>query len=104
MLATAKRVAIYDSAVKFSYGYQTKVSKRGLLISGGDKQGMAIARMPLKILCVLLLVEFTRNLDSNTEAAILESLEELVQKRTAIYITHRLFTVANVDTYHEQTD
>lgn len=97
VLAAAKRAAIHDSVLKFPDGYQTKVGERGLMISGGEKQRMAIARTLLKNPCVLLLDEFTSNLDSNTEAAILKSLQELVQKRTAIYIAHRLSTVANVD-------
>lgn len=97
VLEAAKKAAIHQSVMKFSHGYDTQVGERGLMISGGEKQRLAIARTVLKNPSVLLLDEFTSSLDSNTEAEILKSLKYLVQERTAVYIAHRLSTIANVD-------
>ena len=97
VIAAAKAASIHDSITKFPNGYDTRVGERGLMISGGQRQRLSIARTVLKNPAVLLLDEFTSSLDSHTEAAILKNLSDLVDKRTAVYIAHRLSTISEVD-------
>ena len=97
IMDAARKAAIHESIMRFPQGYDTQVGERGLMISGGEKQRLAIARTVLKNPYVLLLDEFTSSLDSRTEADILESLKYLTASRTAIYIAHRLSTIASVD-------
>jgi ATP-binding cassette subfamily B protein len=78
-------------------GYDTRVGERGLKLSGGEKQRVAIARTLLKNPPVLVLDEATSALDSRTEAAILDTLEQIERGRTTIVIAHRLSTVVAAD-------
>jgi ATP-binding cassette subfamily B protein len=78
-------------------GYDTRVGERGLKLSGGEKQRVAIARTLLKNPPVLILDEATSALDSRTEAAILDTLDEIERGRTTIVIAHRLSTVVGAD-------
>ncbi len=78
-------------------GYRTRVGERGLKLSGGEKQRVAIARTLLKNPPVLILDEATSALDSRTEAAILDTLADVERGRTTIVIAHRLSTVVHAD-------
>ena len=78
-------------------GYKTRVGERGLKLSGGEKQRVAIARTLLKDPPVLVLDEATSALDSRTEAAILDTLEAVERGRTTLVIAHRLSTVVAAD-------
>lgn len=78
-------------------GYATRVGERGLKLSGGEKQRVAIARTLLKDPPILILDEATSALDSRTEAEILDTLEAIERGRTTIVIAHRLSTVVNAD-------
>ena len=78
-------------------GYRTRVGERGLKLSGGEKQRVAIARTLLKNPPVLVLDEATSALDSRTEAAILDTLEAVERGRTTLVIAHRLSTVVAAD-------
>lgn len=79
-------------------GYDTKVGERGLKLSGGEKQRVAIARVLLKNPPLLILDEATSSLDSISEQVILDALNEVSRQRTTLVIAHRLSTVSDADT------
>ncbi|PFG52505.1 ATP-binding cassette subfamily B protein [Marinobacter sp. LV10R520-4] len=79
-------------------GYQTRVGERGLKLSGGEKQRVAIARVLLKNPPLLILDEATSSLDSISEQAILDALNAVTRQRTTLVIAHRLSTVRDADT------
>ncbi len=94
----AARMSSIDKFIeKLSDGYDTKVGERGLKLSGGEKQRVAIARTILKDTPILLFDEATSALDSETEQEILKSLKDVSQGRTTLVIAHRLSTVVSAD-------
>jgi ATP-binding cassette subfamily B protein len=78
-------------------GMDTQVGERGLKVSGGEKQRLAIARVILKDPAILLLDEATSSLDSASEQAILAALNEVARQRTTLVIAHRLSTIQDAD-------
>lgn len=78
-------------------GYDTLVGERGLKLSGGEKQRMAIARTVLKSPPILILDEATSQLDSKSEKAIQSALNEIAENRTSLVIAHRLSTIIDAD-------
>src|SRR6185436_8409450 len=94
----AARLAQIDTFIRISpHGYETEVGERGLKLSGGEKQRVAIARTILKAPPILLLDEATSALDSHTEREIQDALERVSKNRTTLVIAHRLSTVIAAD-------
>jgi len=95
--SAARGAAIHDFVMALPLGYDSKVGERGLKLSGGEKQRVAIARTLLKDPPILILDEATSALDSRTEAAIQETLHDVAARRTCIVIAHRLSTIVDAD-------
>jgi ABC-type transport system involved in Fe-S cluster assembly fused permease/ATPase subunit len=94
----AARMAQIDAFIRVSpKGYETEVGERGLKLSGGEKQRVAIARTVLKAPPILLLDEATSALDSHTEQEIQDALEKVSRNRTSLVIAHRLSTIVGAD-------
>ncbi|TCS62178.1 ABCB family ABC transporter ATP-binding protein/permease [Varunaivibrio sulfuroxidans] len=93
----ARMARIHDFVMSLPDGYQTIVGERGLKLSGGEKQRVAIARTILKQPAILLFDEATSALDSHTEREIQASLREVSTDRTTLVIAHRLSTVVDAD-------
>ncbi|PIA59668.1 hypothetical protein AQUCO_00400515v1 [Aquilegia coerulea] len=93
----ARRASIHDTIMNFPAKYSTVVGERGLKLSGGEKQRVALARTFLKAPAILLCDEATSALDSTTEAEILNSLKSLAYNRTSVFIAHRLTTAMQCD-------
>ncbi len=94
----AARLAQIDGFIRMSpKGYETQVGERGLKLSGGEKQRVAIARTVLKAPPILVLDEATSALDSHTEHEIQEALERVSRNRTSLVIAHRLSTIVGAD-------
>ncbi len=93
----AKLARIHDFIESLPEGYDTVVGERGLKLSGGEKQRVAIARTILKNPSILLFDEATSALDSNTEKEIQASLKEVSKDRTTLIIAHRLSTIVDAD-------
>ncbi len=93
----AKLARIHDFIMALPDGYDATVGERGLKLSGGEKQRVAIARTILKNPRILLFDEATSALDTRTEQEIQRSLEEVSRGRTTVVIAHRLSTIINSD-------
>ena len=88
---------IHDFVARLPDGYETMVGERGLKLSGGEKQRVAIARVILKAPRILMFDEATSALDTQTEREIQASLAEVSADRTTLVIAHRLSTVVDAD-------
>ena len=78
-------------------GYDTEVGERGLKLSGGEKQRVAIARTILKQPSILLFDEATSSLDSDSEKAVLDAINEVSKGKSSVVVAHRLSTIVNAD-------
>ncbi|MEQ6292513.1 ABCB family ABC transporter ATP-binding protein/permease [Vogesella sp. GCM10023246] len=97
VIEAAKSAHIHDFVMSLPDGYLTTVGERGLKLSGGEKQRVAIARTILKNPPVLVFDEATSALDSHTEKAIQAELMSIAANRTTLIIAHRLSTIADAD-------
>ncbi|KAL1925203.1 uncharacterized protein VTP21DRAFT_86 [Calcarisporiella thermophila] len=95
--AAARAAQIHDRILSFPDGYETRVGERGLRLSGGEKQRVAIARTILKNPPIILLDEATSALDTTTERNIQQAFATMTAGRTTLVIAHRLSTIVNSD-------
>ncbi|EFN81504.1 ATP-binding cassette sub-family B member 6, mitochondrial [Harpegnathos saltator] len=97
IIAAAKHADIHERILTFQNGYETQVGERGLRLSGGEKQRVAIARTILKAPNIVLLDEATSALDTQAERNIQAALNTVCTGRTTIVIAHRLSTIIHAD-------
>lgn len=93
----ARAAAVHDVIMGFPEGYETVVGEKGVTLSGGQKQRVTLARTLLKDPAILILDDATSSVDSETEAAIRDALDELIPGRTTFIIAHRIQTVMEAD-------
>jgi ATP-binding cassette, subfamily B, bacterial len=101
VIAAAEAANAHEFVRALPDGYDTVVGERGMRLSGGERQRIALARAFLKDAPILILDEPTSSVDTNTEAAIMEASERLMQGRTSLMIAHRLSTLENCDARFE---
>ena len=97
IIEAAKIAEIHDFIVRTPDGYDTVLGERGVKLSVGEKQRLAIARAVITDPGILVLDEATASLDSNSEALIQKALQRVLQNRTSFVIAHRLSTIVNAD-------
>jgi ATP-binding cassette subfamily B multidrug efflux pump len=102
MVAAARQAEAHDFILRLedcrgNRGYHAKVGERGVKLSGGQRQRIALARVILKDAPILVLDEATSALDSEVEAAIQETLAQMMEGKTVLAIAHRLSTIARMD-------
>jgi ATP-binding cassette subfamily B (MDR/TAP) protein 7 len=99
VIQAAKRAHIHDTIGQFPDGYQTMVGERGMMISGGEKQRLAVSRLILKDPPLLFFDEATSALDTHTEQALLSHINSILKekRRTSVFVAHRLRTIYDCD-------
>ncbi|KAF7793718.1 hypothetical protein EIP86_004834 [Pleurotus ostreatoroseus] len=99
VVEAARKAHVHDAIMRLPERYATKVGERGLMISGGEKQRLAVARVLLKDPPILFFDEATSALDAHTETELMRNINSLLQDkaRTSIFIAHRLRTVVEAD-------
>ncbi|CAA7269539.1 unnamed protein product [Cyclocybe aegerita] len=99
VVEAARKANVHDTIAKLPEGYKTQVGERGLMISGGEKQRLAVARVMLKDPEILFFDEATSALDAHTESELMKNINNslLDKARTSIFIAHRLRTVIESD-------
>ncbi|HAH21834.1 MAG TPA: hypothetical protein DCL49_13160 [Candidatus Omnitrophica bacterium] len=100
IIQACKNAQIYDTIMSFAKKFDTELGERGVRLSGGEKQRLAIARLFLKDPLIVLLDEATSSLDSESEKRVKEALNSLSQGRTVIAASHRLSTIGDFDAIH----
>ncbi|TPX14722.1 uncharacterized protein E0L32_005117 [Thyridium curvatum] len=99
VIAAARRARIHDIISSWKEGYQTKVGERGLMISGGEKQRLAVSRLLVKDPPLLFFDEATSALDTHTEQALMQNINSILREkaRTSVFVAHRLRTIYDAD-------
>jgi len=99
VLAAAQRAKIHDIISTFPDGYKTMVGERGMMISGGEKQRLAVSRLILKDPPLLFFDEATSALDTHTEQALMQNINNILKEkaRTSVFVAHRLRTIYDSD-------
>ncbi|KAJ2978838.1 hypothetical protein NUW58_g7367 [Xylaria curta] len=99
VVAAAQRARIHDIIAAWPQGYDTKVGERGMMISGGEKQRLAVSRLLLKDPPLLFFDEATSALDTHTEQTLMQNINSILREkaRTSVFIAHRLRTIYDAD-------
>jgi ATP-binding cassette, subfamily B (MDR/TAP), member 7 len=99
VIAAARRAQIHDTISSFPEGYKTMVGERGMMISGGEKQRLAVSRLILKDPPLLFFDEATSALDTHTEQALMQNINSILKEkaRTSVFVAHRLRTIYDSD-------
>ena len=99
VLAAAERAKIHEIVSAFPDGYKTMVGERGMMISGGEKQRLAVSRLILKDPPLLFFDEATSALDTHTEQALMQNINSILKEkaRTSVFVAHRLRTIYDSD-------
>ena len=99
VMAAAQRAKIHEIVSTFPDGYNTMVGERGMMISGGEKQRLAVARLILKDPPLLFFDEATSALDTHTEQALMQNINSILKEkaRTSVFVAHRLRTIYDSD-------
>ncbi|KEZ43114.1 Iron-sulfur clusters transporter ATM1, mitochondrial [Scedosporium apiospermum] len=99
IVSVAQRAHIHEIIQKFPDGYNTKVGERGMMISGGEKQRLAVSRLILKDPPLLFFDEATSALDTHTEQALMANINSILREkgRTSVFVAHRLRTIFDAD-------
>ncbi|KAI1397750.1 P-loop containing nucleoside triphosphate hydrolase protein [Hypoxylon fuscum] len=99
VIAAAKRARIHEIISSWPAGYHTKVGERGMMISGGEKQRLAVSRLLLKDPPLLFFDEATSALDTHTEQALMQNINSILREkaRTSVFVAHRLRTIYDAD-------
>lgn len=99
VIAAAQRAKIHDIITGLPNGYQTMVGERGMMISGGEKQRLAVSRLILKDPPLLFFDEATSALDTHTEQALMQNINSILKEkaRTSVFVAHRLRTIYDSD-------
>ena len=104
VIAAAKAANAHEFIMKLPDGYNTIVGENGHNLSGGERQRISIARAILRDPRIIVLDEATSALDSDTESAVMESVEKLQGTKTMLIIAHRLTTIQNADVIYEVSE
>ncbi|KAI0189123.1 iron-sulfur cluster transporter ATM1 [Xylaria flabelliformis] len=99
VVAAARRARIHDIIAGWPQGYDTKVGERGMMISGGEKQRLAVSRLLLKDPPLLFFDEATSALDTHTEQTLMQNINSILREkaRTSVFVAHRLRTIYDAD-------
>jgi ATP-binding cassette, subfamily B (MDR/TAP), member 7 len=99
VIAAARRAQVHDIVSSFPEGYKTMVGERGMMISGGEKQRLAVSRLILKDPPLLFFDEATSALDTHTEQALMQNINGILKEkaRTSVFVAHRLRTIYDSD-------
>ncbi|KAI1851389.1 hypothetical protein JX265_000377 [Neoarthrinium moseri] len=99
VISAAQRARIHDIIASWPEGYDTKVGERGMMISGGEKQRLAVSRLLLKDPPLLFFDEATSALDTHTEQALMQNINSILKEkaRTSVFVAHRLRTIYDAD-------
>jgi ATP-binding cassette, subfamily B, multidrug efflux pump len=98
VITAAKKACIYDEILLFAEGMETMVGERGVTLSGGQKQRISIARAMIKDPNIVIFDDCLSAVDARTEKKIMTNLYDYLQNKTAVIITHRIFSLFSFDT------